>query len=252
MVDRMHRASVIERSAKPILEIGRAWMLDEQTVKRSAELGLDGPFGFWTLGRAGVLGDVDADLAASAIGFMAPQLVRHYWESRPPGIDPHAMSAAYAEAAADWAGRTFADVGSARLTRLVDLGRRVVDEALPSVGLLFAGWRLIKVPSDPPGATAVVLNMLRELRGGAHLSAAHAVGLGPLGTIMSTDDPVRGGEPWATRFGWEPPFPAPDPVRRRDAEAMTTAICRPAYSCLNADEGNEFADLVNEARAAFD
>jgi len=252
MADRMHRASVVEHSAKPILEIGRQWMLDERTVERSAALGLDGPFGFWTLGRAGVLGDVDADLAAAAIGFMAPALVRHYWESRPADVDPSDIASEYALAAADWAGRTLADLSSARLERLVVLAQRVLAEAQPSVGVLFAGWRLLDVPLGPPGATAVVLNCLRELRGGAHLSAVQAVGLGPCGAIMSTDDPVRGGEPWATRFGWEAPFPARDPVRRREAEAMTTTICRPAYSCLSADEGNEFVDLVSEVRAAFE
>jgi len=245
------RTSVVEQTATPILEIGRTWMLDDKTVARSGELGLDGPFGFWTLGRAGVLGDVDADLAAAAIGFMAPKRVRHFWESRPAGTDPRALTDEYARAAATWAQDTLADVSAVRLERLVELSQRVIGEAQPSVGMIFAGWRGIDVPADPAGATAVVLNVLRELRGGAHLSAVHAVGLGPLGSIMSTDDPVRGGEPWATTFGWEAPLPARDPVRRRDAEAMTTMICRDAYSCLTADEGNEFVDLVSEVRSAI-
>jgi len=251
MVDGRNRSTVVEQTATPILEIGRTWMLDDRTVARSAELGLDGPFGFWTLGRAGVLGDVDADLAAAAIGFMAPKRVRHFWESRPAGTDPRAVTDEYANAGATWAREALADVSSARLERLVDLSRRVIGEAQPSTGMLFAGWRLVGVPSDPSGATAVVLNTLRELRGGAHLSAVHAVGLGPLGAIMSTEDPVRGGESWASTFGWEAPLPARDPVRRRDAEEMTTMICRGAYSCLSADEGNEFVDLVSEVRSTF-
>lgn len=251
MADRMHRSSVVEQTATPILEIGRTWMLDEKTIARSGELGLDGPFGFWTLGRAGVLGDVDADLAAAAIGFMAPARVRHFWESRPADTDPRTIADEYAAMAATWARATLADLSSARLERLVDLAGRVIAEAQPSIGLLFAGWRLVEVPADPPGATAVVLNVLRELRGGAHLSAVHAVGLGPFGSIMSTDDPVRGGESWATTFGWEAPFPARDPRRRREAEAMTTSICRPPFACLSADEGNEFIDLVSEVRSTL-
>ena len=42
-------------------------------IAAGAELGLPEPFDFWVNGRAGVLGAVDADVAAAAICFMAPR-----------------------------------------------------------------------------------------------------------------------------------------------------------------------------------
>ena len=57
---------VIDNVAVQILEYGRGWMLDPATIDRANSLGLEGVFGFWINGRAGVLGDVDSDVAASA------------------------------------------------------------------------------------------------------------------------------------------------------------------------------------------
>lgn len=242
----------IEETATPILEIGRAWMMDQATAAKATDLGLKAPFGFWVLGRAGGLGPVDADLAAAAIGFMAPRQVRAFWEQRPPELSPNEVTAAYAGAAADWGRRVFTSVPAPDLARLIELSDRIAAAGQPATGALFVAWRGLARPSDPAGAAPIALNVLRELRGGAHLSAVQAVGLGPHGAILSTDDPVRGGAPWAETFGWQAPHPDPDPDRRAEAERMTTAICRHAYAGLSAAELAEFNALVATARAAID
>ncbi len=242
---------IVDATAKPILELGRAWMLAPATAERATELGLELPFGFWVNGRAGVLGDVGPDVAAAAIGFMYPPLVHHYWLGRPAALSAGAVARAYAEAAAAWGREALAAVPEADLVEVTGLARRVADAAQPSVGALFAGWRALEPPADPAGAAAVTLNVLREMRGGAHLSAAHASGLGPLAAIIAAPDQVRGGTAGAERFGWPQPWPEADEARRAEAERLTSLICVPAYGALNGPSGPRFVELVASLRAAI-
>lgn len=241
-----------EAVGRPILEYGRAWMSDPATGARAVELGFEPPFGLWVNGRAGVLGDVDADVAAAAIGFMAPDRVRQYWESRPAEISPARSAELYAEAAATWGRQALASVPSSELERLDELADRVSAAADPSIGTLFAGWRALPRPDDLAGRVTIVLNVLRELRGAAHLAASHAVGLGPHGAIASAEDQVRGGVAGAERFGWTEPHPSPEPERRAEAERLTTSIVAPAFATLDAAEQQELISLVATARAVLD
>lgn len=238
---------VAEATGQPILVFGRTWMMDPGTAERAAGLGLTGRFGFWTSGRAGVLGDVDPSVAAAAIGFMAPDDVRGYWEARPTELSAWDAARQWFEAAAVWGRRTLIPMPEDRVAQLAALSRKVIDHADLSTGMLFAGSTLIPLPGDAAGDATINLNILRELRGGAHLSAVHAAGLGPHGSIMSTDDPVRGGASWAEGFGWTAPHPQPDIDARARAEEMTTAITAVSYECLDGAERTAFIDLVTEA-----
>ncbi len=249
--EKLTAKDTINRTSQAVLEFGRGWMLADATVARSTELGLDGPLGFWVNGRAGVLGDVDADLAAAAIGFMAPELVRRHWET-PSELTHQSRTDAYAEAAAAWGRTVMAQMNEPDLVRLGDLANRIAHSAQASTGMLFAGWRALDQPLDPAGRATVALNVVREMRGGAHLSAAYAAGLDPHACIMSTDDPVRGGASWAETFGWASPHPQPDAERRAEAERMTTDICAPAYEALDQVERRDWVRLVTAARAAMD
>jgi len=241
-----------DQTAIPILEIGRTWMSDPATAAIAGELGLPPGFGFWVHGRAGVLGDVHADVAASALGIMAPDLVAKVWAQRPEQVPARDIAAAFARAAADWGRRTFVDVDDADLDRLSGLGQSVVDAALPVVGALFAGWRTMDAPADAAGRATHVLQVLREMRGGAHLSAIQSVGLTPEHAIMSfTADQVRGGTAGAERFGWTPPHPQPDEPAKAQAEIATTAACVHAYEALTEAERTEFVDLVDRVRSTF-
>ncbi|MGI9597884.1 MAG: SCO6745 family protein [Acidimicrobiales bacterium] len=243
---------VMALTAVPILEYGRAWMMTPAVAERAAELELVRGFGFWVNGRAGVLGDVDADVAAAAIGFMAPDSVRELWGVRKAGTTPSEVAEAYADVAAGWGRETLSAIDPSDLVRLTELCDKIADAALPSCGTLFAGWRSLDRPGDPAGDATIALNVLRELRGGAHLSAVHAVGIGPHGAIMAADDPVRGGAAGAERFGWTSPHPPADETRRLEAERITTEICRPAFDALDQGERAEFVALVRRARAAVD
>jgi len=243
---------VAQQTAKPILEFGRSWMMAPGTAAKAAELGLTGAgrFGFWANGRAGVLGNVDASIAAAAIGFMAPDAVRSCWEARPADLTAWDAAVAWFGCGAEWARDVLAPMPTDRVERLGQLGRRVVDAADPSIGALFAGSKNIPLPGDAAGDVAITLNVLRELRGCGHLAACHAVGLGPHATIMSTDDPVRGGVNWSEAFGWSEPHPEPNHEARAQIEDLTTTAIAHAYACLEQAEAQEFVDLVLEARAA--
>lgn len=249
--DALTTDEVMAATAIPILEFGRGWMISKLSAERAAEIGLAPGFGFWVNGRAGAMGEVQADVAAAAIGFMDPAMVRELWTIRPDGMSSRDIATAYAMMAADWGRPALASMSDSDLEELVGLCDKVADAALPSSGALFAGWRTVDRPGDPAGDACVALNVLRELRGGAHLSAVHAVGLGPHGSIMSVDDPVRGGNAGAERFGWTEPHPAGDATLRAEAEQMTDEICRPAFDVLDAQERNRFVALVGQARASI-
>lgn len=247
----MTETEVSEATAGPILEFGRAWMVDPATAARAAELGLaeSGRFGFWVNGRAGVLGDVDRHIATAAIGFMAPAAVRAYWEARPASLSAWQAAIEWFDAAAAWGRQALAPMPPDRIQRLSDLARKVIDGADLSLGALFAGSALIPLPGDPAGDATINLNVLREMRGGAHLAACHAAGLGPHATIMSTDDPVRGGVAWSEAFGWTAPHPEPNSAARARVEAMTGVGAARAFAALEPAERSEFAELVVEARS---
>jgi len=247
----MSARDVADATAKPIHVFGRGFMTSPGTAAKASELGLaeSGMFGFWANGRAGVLGDVDRHVAAAAIGFMAPGEVGRYWEARPEGLSAWDVAVAWFDCAATWGRETMASMPEDRVQRLADLSRQVINGADLSTGALFAGSVLIPLPGDAAGDATINLNVLREMRGGAHLSACHAAGLGPHGTIMSTDDPVRGGVNWSETFGWAAPHPEPNSVARAEAERMTNVAMARAYEPLSTDERAEFTELVTEAHA---
>ena len=237
-------------TAKPVLEIGRAWMASPGTARRGSELGFEPGFDFWVNGRAGALGDVSAQVAAAAIGFMAPDLVVAAWNRRPNSLSAIGAAHGYRDAAIGWGQSALAPMDTQTVERMAGLVQRVLGAALPICGVLFAGWRELPVGSNDPRAQAIIgLQVLREMRGGAHLSAVQAAGLTPHDAIVSfTADQVRGGVSGAERFGWKGPHREPDEKRRSVAEQMTTSICAPAFEALDATERSELIDLITQAR----
>jgi hypothetical protein len=250
----MTTIEVAETTGKPILEFGRWWMVAPTTAVRAAQLGLAdaGRFGFWVNGRAGVLGEVDSAVAAAAIGFMAPQAVHDYWHARRSSLSAWDTALAWFDCAAAWGREALEPMADDDVRRLADLARKVIDQADLSIGTLFAGSARIPTPGDAAGDAAINLNVLREFRGCAHLAACHAAGLGPHATIMSTDDPVRGGASWAEGFGWTSPHPQPDIQARARVEELTTAAAARSFESLEKTERADFVHLVTAARVCID
>ncbi|MPY93568.1 MAG: hypothetical protein GEV08_11055 [Acidimicrobiia bacterium] len=245
-------ADVVARTSTAVLELGRAWLIAPETNARGEALGLLPGRGFWVCGRGGVLGDVDADVVAAAVGFMHPDRLRTFWESRPAELAAAKAASEYADCCFTWARRALAGVPEPDLARLTELTRTVVDAALPALGgALFAGWRAVPAPKDAAASAALALQALRELRGGAHLTAVLATGLTPLDAALAAEPP-RGGPAWARDLGWPEPYPDAAALvpARAEAERLTSELVAPAYEVLSPAERSRFVELVLAARAA--
>lgn len=231
-------------TAKAIHDLGSAFMLHPETMRRAGDHGYENPFAFYFAGRGGVLGDVDADVVYACFGWFHPALVRSQWEA---GIAVHGAREAarrYATACADWGRDHLSAV--AGLERFADLAERVVAGAESSGRPLFAGWRAEPRVPDPPGRAQQLVHVLREWRGANHLIATTAMGLSPLEALLAGD-----GEGQARLFGWPEPFPrAVSRARWREAEALTDRLGAPALETLSGEERAEFAELAAALLAA--
>jgi hypothetical protein len=227
-----------------VLELGGAFSHDPKTMRKARQLGLTG-WAFYVAGRAGALGDVGPDTVAAAMAFIAPEAVRDGWEAAGKVASPHAVAGYNLGECCRWGRENLEPFYG--LPRLVELVERVVSEADPAGMPLFAAWRAMPVPETSLGArAAVLLHLLREHRGGAHILAVRASGLSPLEAIVSGPD----GEAGATAFGWQPPYPAfALLVRRRTwAEALTDRVAGEAYRTLGPAERRELVQLLEAAR----
>ncbi len=248
-------APTVERVLKPIQQFVRGWMMGPRVNERAAALGLPSGQDLWIVGRAGVVGNGDADVAASGLAFIAPARVRLAWESLPAGTTPQGVAASYAELCCDWGREALADFDQSDLARLDGLGRRVAAAASPALGAVFAGWRAIPEPDDVGARVALTMHVLRELRGGAHIIAVQASGLTPLEAVLASPAPrPRSGPEWAEHLGWSGPFADIEHKRSRrlDAEQLTSDIMAPVLATLDEAELAEFAALVETTRNAID
>ncbi len=227
----------VRRVAGPIGKLGGAFMFDQGTFARGAELGMD-PWAFYHCGRGGVLGNPDPSVVVAAFGFFPPALQAKAWNKGAAVMDPAVITDHYAEACAAYGRTAFAVEGA---DRLADLLTRVLDAADVAGLPLFAGWRaqLHDGPDDGPARLALALMAGREHRGGSHLVAVRAAGIPPLQAIISG----RNGETAAEFFGW--PKPWPDPALAKEAmvavEAVTDALVQPAFEVLTDGEREELA-----------
>jgi hypothetical protein len=255
----MHNADVaeqVERVLKPIQQFVRGWMLGPRADARAAQLGLPSGEALWIIGRAGVLGDSDASVAAAGLAFIAPDFVRSFWDHLPADLSPHDVADEYSLLCQEWGTEELTRFDPARMERLDTLGRRVAGAADGSIGTVFAGTRALPQPTEVGARVALMMHVLRELRGAAHIVAIHACGLTPLQAVMVSPAPApRSGAEWARELGWTEPFPEPTEamrIARLEAERLTSEILVPIYSTLTSDELEEFAELAETTRNALD
>ena len=228
-----------------VLDLGNAFTNDPKTMRRARAIGLTG-WSFYVAGRGGALGDVRSDTRAAARGFLAPTAVRDGWDAARKVAPPMEVAAQSLGECCRWGQEQLGDFFGVH--RFVELAELVVIGAESAGMPLFAAWRAMPIPDDAPGArAAVLLHLLREHRGAAHLLAVRAVGLSPIEAIIAGPD----GEAGATAFGWQPPYPAFEPLIRRRvmAEAFTDRITGQAYRTLEFGERQELVRLLEAAAA---
>lgn len=226
---------------RPVNDLGGRFMLAPETYAAGATAGFSG-FDFYFGGRGGVLGDVPAKVVAGSMFFFNTQVVTEQWAMARGVMEPRAASDRFAACGAEWGRRHLA--GCPELERLADLIERVVDAANPNGLALFAAWLGADRPTDPEGRALHAVHLLRELRGGLHGLAVTAAGLSGLEAVM-----VSGGEATATFFGYQPPFPDPEPLRARwqSAEQVTDDLMARQLAVLTPVELDDLARLVGQA-----
>jgi hypothetical protein len=229
------------RAIKGVINhLGGAFMTAPATLERGRVLGYQG-WAFYTGGRGGVLGDVHSDVVQAAFFFFPAWRIHRAWANARSVAPPEQTTAAYAECCAAWGREQLA--GKPGLAGFCELAERVVDSADVAGMPLFAGWRAVPRPEDPPARAALLLQALREHRGGAHSAAVLAGGLTPLEAILAGPGPEN-----ASFFGWEEPYPDTAHLAelRRRAETATDEIAARAYRVLTDEERKELARNVVE------
>jgi hypothetical protein len=234
--------------------LGGGFMISREAKALCGQTGL-GPRELYFRGRCGVLGEVHTDVVLAACVFFPADHVRESWEGG-RSLPAEKAAAMYAGACQDWGRRRLGSFdGAARLAELLE---RVVANADVLGAPLFAGWRAVPLPDDPPGRAAQLLHVAREFRGGKHAVATLACGIDPL---MSSLASTRLGAPSGRSAGhdlarflmWPEPYPEPgeaDVAARRRAEEMTDALVAPAFGVLSDTESDELIDLLGQARTA--
>ena len=219
---------------------GFQFMADPLTREAGKAVGLRGR-PLYYLGRGGALGDVPAEVVTSVFAFFPPEVVAEHWNAAREVMSPADGVRLYAEQCCEWGRRNLADRPDAE--RVLALLERVVDGADASGLPLFAAWRMLPRPDDVPGRLGLVLNLLREHRGGAHVCAVAAVGLRPVEATIAGSY----GEAGAKFAGWPEPWPDPEPFRARwrQAEELTSAAAARPYEALSEDARAELVRLVS-------
>jgi len=230
-----------------VREFGNAFAEDARTLRRARQLGLTG-WAFYVAGRGGVLGDVDPETLAAALGFVAADAVRDGWEAARRVVAPRQIAEHHLAECCRWGRDKFEDLPGA--SRLAELARRVVVSADAGGLPLFAAWRAMPVPEDGVGVRVAVLGrLLSEHRTGARLMAVRAAGLSPMEAVLAGP----GGSAEAVSVGWQPPFPPQAPLLRKRvwADALTDRITGQAYRTLTVPERTELVELLGDAIRAL-
>jgi hypothetical protein len=206
-------------------DIGAAFYFHPATLERGKELGLSG-MRFYTVGRGGVLGDVDAAVVQSAFGYFHPALLAKWWNQGKDVMAPRDAAREYIACCQAMGRTSFAGIDD--LDAYVESATAVIEAADGGAMALFAGVRAEPVPTDTPAAAAHQAMVLREMRGSAHLAAVAAVGLAtPVAHAIKRPDDVAA-------FGYEEPPVVTDADRAAHARAerITDDILEPAFSVL--------------------
>ena len=231
--------------AQPIGDVGGKFMLHPETIAACKDFGYPNGFAYYVVGRGGVLGDVDADVVSAAFGPFAPSLVRVMWEAGIGVEGAKAGAQRFADACAAYGRKRLAD--TAGLDRFIELGERVIAAVPISGHSLFVGWRVMPRPTDNAARAYLLMHLLREWRGSAHIMAVAASGLTPVQAILTRYFDSGDGVETATKFGWQPPFADVKHLvaTRTAAEKLTDVFQESVYeSALSPEERAEFVAVV--------
>jgi hypothetical protein len=239
-----HGMATAHAAAQVVAGRGGAFMISSEAKAAGKEGGYRG-WALYLAGRGGVLGPAPVEVVESLFPFHGPEVVRSGWVSGLAVRPVEETVERYVDVCRAWGRRHYSALDGAE--RLAELLGRVAEAADPLGWPLFAGWRSVELATDAPARLAQLLHVLREHRGGAHLSAVRLAGLSPLQAIVAGP----GGPGNAAFFGWPEQFPVVDEdmrARRNRAEELTDELVGPAYGALSPAQARELLDLLDALR----
>ncbi|HKR70748.1 MAG TPA: hypothetical protein VJT16_18070 [Streptosporangiaceae bacterium] len=221
-------SDLVRRACPEISYLGGLFYFAPQTLARAAELGLS-PSQFYFVGRAGVLGNVGAAVADSALGYFAPSVVVRHWEAASKVLPPSEIAAAYLECCREF-GRHHLS-GEDWLGPLCAAAESVLNAASSVALPLFAAVKALPLAEDLAAKAMQLVTSLREFRGGVHLMAIVASGLEPRVAHWLTRP-----DAWEN-FGYQPSdIPEVGEEHRQRlmrADELTDQLTAPAFSVLD-------------------
>lgn len=157
----------------------------EEARQQYEAIGLD-RFAGYVLGRAGVLGLPPSSLVVATFGVFAPETLAATYESALTSASVPDVLAAKQAGATRCLHRVLGDPGR-EVEEAVAVLRAGIDRAEPLGKPLFAGHLALDWPGDAWGRLWHATNLLRELRGDAHIAALVASSIGPLEANLLTE-----------------------------------------------------------------
>jgi hypothetical protein len=230
-------------SADAVAHFTSRFMLDMATYQYGAEIGFPG-MAFYTGGRGGVLGDVDAQAVSDAFFFFQPDQVASNWEAAAPVMSRDKAALEFQNCSNKWAEEHIPD--DIDVATLASLAEKVASAADATDAPVFAGWRKLAPPASPKAAAAHHMNSLRELRFALHAKAINRQGVSPHAAVSHRQPHM------IPIFGWGSPTDLDDAtVADWDtAEAETNAGMAAALRVLSPEELDTFVALANAAYEA--
>lgn len=224
----MNAGDLAGRACPEISYLGGLFYFAPQTLARAAELGLS-PSQFYFVGRAGVLGNVSAVVADSALGYFAPSVVVRHWDTASQVLPPSEIAAAYLECCREF-GRHYLN-GDDWLGQFCAAAEPVLNAANAVALPLFAAVKAQPLAEDLAARAMQLVTVLREFRGGVHLMAIVASGLEPRVAHWLTRP-----DAWEN-FGYQPSdIPEVGEEHRERlmrADKLTDQLTAPAFSVLD-------------------
>lgn len=210
--------------------LGAAFYFHPDTLATGKELGLDG-FRWYFLGRGGVLGNVEAQVVASAYAYFSPSLAEKIWTSAAEKLEPREAGRKYMACAHALGTTTFSELEG--MDAFCAAAEKINDAADPA-GLALYSAIDAEPLTDDVGARAMQLTaLLREFRGCMHITALVATGMS-----MEMAHLVKRPDDYGT-FGWgdnPPEVTDADRQMSQTAEALTDKLVMPAFSVLDETE----------------
>lgn len=225
--------------------LGAAFYFHPDTLAVGKELGLDG-FRWYFLGRGGVLGNVEAQVVASAYGYFSPALCDKIWTSAAEKMAPRDAGRRYQQCAQDLGRAAFSDI--AGIDAYCAAAEKINEAADPANLALYAAIDAEPLADDAPARAMQLTALLREFRGCMHLTALVASGMS-----MEMAHLVKRPDDYGT-FGWgdsPPEVTDADRALSETAEDLTNKLVTPAFSVLDETEQQDLLNGLAAMEAAL-